>query len=264
MSEELENGKVKPSEMLADEQRATVGTEGEQLTERTRESEIKANIDFWNDPFWKEQGIEVDADDIEKKIEELPKVEGFDWYIYVPNGLKMSLLWSRLGQLMPVDDDPFGWDPGRSVDEIVGRRNLPQDKGETYAIAARYERESGFDPERDHLDVNIQTEVSWEKIKRFYSSFMSPPERVIAEMRWYSDNGNYMDDQIEGKGHSLGTTFPGWSIEIKNQKSGFGMEVNAHNQHILPLFSKDSYGQCEELGRRVILKDTVIEQEKPR
>ena len=64
---------------MSDPERPEAGEPTEGGEQRTRESEIKANVEFW-----KELGVDVDEADIRAKIEELPEVEGFDFYIYIP------------------------------------------------------------------------------------------------------------------------------------------------------------------------------------
>jgi len=45
--------------------------------ERTKESEIRANFEFWNTDFWKSRGIGVAEHEIREEIESLPGKEGF-------------------------------------------------------------------------------------------------------------------------------------------------------------------------------------------
>ena len=51
----------------------------------TKRAEVKTNLEFWQ-----ELGVEVNEADIRKKIKNIPEVEGFDHYIYVPKGIKLS------------------------------------------------------------------------------------------------------------------------------------------------------------------------------
>ena len=111
------------------------GTETTEINERTRESEIQANVELWRD-----LGIEVDESDVRAKIEELPEVEGFNWYFYMPKGIKTSEIWTilkeeynavELYKVSTVD-----------IDATTLPRSNDQD---SYAIACRYSRDSDPD-----------------------------------------------------------------------------------------------------------------------
>ncbi len=157
---------------------------------RTRESEIQTNIDFWKNLAL--EGIEVNENEIRAAIEVLPEVEGFDWYIAIPEGVKTSEVWQKVITRYP--NDP-------SLNELNGLK-LPRETKETFAVAARYSKK----PDAVREEGLVKSAKDWERSMSVYESpnweiaehtYMSPLERVVAELRWNAENGTHLDEGDE-------------------------------------------------------------------
>ena len=206
--------------------------------ERTRESEIKANVEFW-----KGLGVEVDEADVRAKIEELPEVEGFDWYIYVPKDAEISDLERKSESMIRVskNDDDLG-----NFDQIKQPRS---DLEASYAVAARYQQE----PDEDTLGDGVEPATEWEKKD---DSFMSPTEYMVAMMRWQRQEGTHLDEANQ-------TIFPG-SRTQKGKVLVMGYVPDHENVGIYSCHPGYCSAQEEHTGRfimgvrRVITKDTKV------
>lgn len=177
MAEELGSGKIKPEEMLSDKQRGATEVEDEKPVERkrTRESEITANVEFWRD-----LGIKVDEADVRREIEKIPEVEGFDWYIYMPEGVKATDLLSKIQKPgIPDYIDP---------EEIGSVRK-------SYAIATRYQQEPDQETLGDYYDRNKTPIYYQNQTKKNGQYYMSIGERLAAELRWRGNGRSHLDEK---------------------------------------------------------------------
>jgi|GEM_PF-3961134 len=143
--------------------------------ERTRETEIQANVELWQS-----LGIEVDEADVRAQIEALPKREGFDWFHYIPEGIKNSQLIKLMEDRFPV----WVWEGVGDPDKI----KMPRTTKESYAVACRLQQE----PDKDSLGENAKSALDWEKTE---DQFMSPLERMVAELRWQKEQGSHLDEK---------------------------------------------------------------------
>lgn len=171
----------KPEEFVAPETASS--------KERTRESEIQANIEFW-----KNNGFEVDEADIREKIEALPDVEGMTFVHYLPTGLKPSDLakhnWRRpnLRGSMAIK-----WQGHRVGAEKLDEMTMPRNTDQAYAFAMR---SRGYPDNFSHVDINGElhsdnkTAVEWEKTGE---KFTTPLEEMVAEARWYMESHKNQD-----------------------------------------------------------------------
>jgi len=144
-------------------------------SERTRETEIQANIEFWES-----LGIEIDEADVRAQIEALPEKEGFEWLHYIPEGVKNSQLIKLMKDRFPV----WVWDGVGDPDKI----KMPRDTKTSYAIAARFTQE----PDEDSLGEDAKSPLDWEKSG---NQFMTPSERMVAELRWQKEQGSHLDEK---------------------------------------------------------------------
>jgi len=141
--------------------------------QRTRESEIHSNVEFWQN-----LGVEVDESEIRATIEALPEKEGFDWYLAIPKGTKMSEVWQKMAESYPNR---------KPKDIILDDIQMPRSAEETYALATHYSQ----GPDNDSVRENAKPAEDWEASGKTY---MSPLERAVADMRWYAENGTHLDD----------------------------------------------------------------------
>ncbi|MDD3774070.1 MAG: hypothetical protein PHW50_02225 [Patescibacteria group bacterium] len=159
---------------------------------RTRESEIKANIEFWKD-----LGVEVDPEDVKEKIEELTEVEGKDWYIYVPHKMDLPNLLIKMTDMFPsyspkdyeglitYSTDVYGKPkPIYVFPSLFSPRNASKN---SYAIAATYQQEP------DENSIGAKDPFEWEKSEEDYMTLL---ERTIAEMRWFQENKTHLDNKF--------------------------------------------------------------------
>ena len=204
----------------------TGNLEQEQSKERTKESEIKDNVEFW-----KKLGIEVDEADVRREIEAIPEVEGFDWYFYIPQGIEFDKLWDNIGCRKNFDDDESDYEFFKT----------PRSTDKSYGIASRYSQE----PDEDSLGEKAKSAEDWEKTN---DQFMNLLERLIAEMRWSWNNKGYLDEKFI-------TICPG-------NRSVLGNVVTVeHEGSNLEVCCDDPSTIDARMGvRRVITKDTKIEQ----
>lgn len=223
------------------------GNEQEKTVERTKESEIKANVEFWQ-----ELGFEVDEEDVRSEIEAIPEVKGFDWYIFSPKDVKLSEVWNKFKE----KHQDYSKITRQLTEESVEEINEPRFLDKNYAVAARYQQE----PDWDSIDGNGKPAPEW---KRSRETFMNPLERMIYGMRWYSENGTHLDQE-----HA--TLFPqeeyydGFThhnnVRAIGEKRNFGIS----SALLSYVKNTDPTGRPRpELGvRRVITSETKIETEK--
>ena len=173
----LWKSKGQADKALADFRREKLGMpeRAEPEPERTKKSEIKANVEFWQ-----ELGVEVDEADVRAKIEALSEKEGFNFYLYLPQGVKASQLIAEMKERFPA----WVWRSVGDPDKI----KMPRTTKESYAMAARYQQE----PDEDSLEENAKSAEDWEKTE---DTFMTPAERIVAEMRWHKEKGSHLDEK---------------------------------------------------------------------
>lgn len=163
------------------------GDEQEKKEERTRDSEIRANIEFWKSLKWHMSGFEFDEGDIRTKIEALPEKKDYNWYLYMPKGIEIVELWRTLGnELAHYVTHYVSYTVDNAGLEHCGL-TFPRQSQESYAVAASYSQE----PEEDSLGKNAKPAEEWEKIGE---NFMNPAERIVAEIRWWRKNKNHLDE----------------------------------------------------------------------
>ncbi len=197
------------------------GPERGMTPERTKESEIKANVEFWQ-----ELGIEVDEKDVREKVEALPEVEGFDWYIYMPKGVGMSQLlelYQQKSALKVNIDKGYLNDYFYNEPKWDERITLPRSsKEESYVIAAKHQ----LDPDHDSLAFPVEspkesykTLEDWDKTG---DEFMSPPEMIVADLQYLKENGYHLNDyrkgNIEDDQVNVFTYFPGTHLEARGSR----------------------------------------------
>ena len=169
----------------------------EKPTERTRKSEIQANIDFWKDLAI--EGIEINEDEIRAAIEALPEVEGFDWLIAIPKGVKTSELWKKtngIGYSTSSERNEFDNHTFFAGDELDSLES-PRQSQETFAVAARYSQEPDEDG-LDGLDKSVhygpkaKTAQNWRRNGKTYMTLL---EATVAELRWHAQNGTHLSEE---------------------------------------------------------------------
>ena len=148
-----------------------ISREVESTQERTRESEIRANIEYWQS-----LGIKLEEQEVRTAVEAVPEREGYNWIIVIPQGTK---IWQLGSQVASFDSDlEF-----RNLAEVI---EMSRKSNETYAIAAHYRREV----DKDSIGRKAKTAKNWENTGE---EFMTPLECIIAEGRWYKDNKNHLN-----------------------------------------------------------------------
>lgn len=196
MSEDLDQSKNE-GEVFVEPKTGT-----EVSKERTRESEIKANVELW-----KSLGIDVDEADILSKTESLPEKEGFDWILYIPKGIKNSELYNMIKDHTSI---PRNYNMGISprihdIDEVT----MPRDSSESsYAVACRYDDgpdEDSYDHKEE--DRNAKSPLEWEKIG---DQYVTLKERLVAELRWSKDWNKESHHHLD---RGASTWFPGCRTE---------------------------------------------------
>lgn len=228
MPEEPGVGYQSTDDETKDETSQPTRTEQEK-PERTRETEIKANVEFWQS-----KGVAISEEEIRQAIEALPEVEGFSWYLVIPKGLKNSEIWRMIENEMRT-----------STYVIVDNINMPRITEETYSVAARYSQE----PDEDSLGEHAQSACDHEKTQ---DQFMTPAERMVAELRWFEENDTHLDEDgnitLCPNSRDTNGTVPHLSFNSKEYWERLGTWVHR--------------GRNDRLGvRRVITKDTKVEQE---
>lgn len=217
-----------------------MGHEQEKSIERTRESEIGANVEFWRN-----FGVEVDESVVRETIEALPEREGYDWYMFIPEGVKTSAVFEKMKESFTAEN--FLGD----LDKI----RMPRTATEAYAVAARYSQEPDEDSLKSHSKKNEEWENSGE-------NFMTPLERMVAELRWYQENGNHLDEQNM-------TVCPG--TRLRHEKAPFwvrgdsdywdrttGMHFDPSRNEV-SIFGAPPKGGNPNAGvRRVVTKETKV------
>lgn len=162
--------------------------EPESSKERTRELEIKANFEIL-----RREGFAVFEEDIRDEIMKLPEVKDFDFYLYIPKDTVVSEVVSKTF----VDFDGNSTLKSSELDLI----EMPRRPEKAYAIAARYNQ----GPDENSLGENAKSAEEYEKTDNKY---MTPLERIFAEMRWMKENHTHMDERGA-------TMFPGCRTKHK-------------------------------------------------
>lgn len=193
--------------------------------ERTKESEIKANIDFWKD-----LGIEVDEEEVRREIEAIPDVKGYDWYTYIPMGIKLEDIWK-------LAKEKFSALGGKYANLI----EMPESGEKSQAFAARYQQE----PEKFSLGELAKSTRKWEETN-FH--FMNPLVRIICEMRWFQSEGSHLDE-------INATIFPNTRDGENGARIRYPADLNAVYFESIDL--DKTYGK--EGVRLVITRDTSSE-----
>lgn len=153
------------------------------------ESEVQRNVGFWH-----KLGFEVNEKDVKEKIEALPRVEGMDWLIYVPEDLKTRATIRKAnleGAIKQIPGEKKLWSMMTFwIKDKNGKHDFtPRSNAESsYAIATRHQQE----PDEDSLGDKARTAIEWQKSD---SEFMQPNELIIANMMWQLEHGgdNYLD-----------------------------------------------------------------------
>lgn len=147
-----------------------------EVLERTRETEIKSNIEFW-----RSEGIEVNEEEVREAIGALPEIEGFGWYLVMPKGMRNDEIWGMIKAEIPAERR-------RSVYEkcLVNYVDAPRTPQKLYAVAARYNQE----PDADSLGENAKLSLDYEKDG---AQYMTPTEWMVAELRWFRENHTHLD-----------------------------------------------------------------------
>lgn len=181
--------------------------EREIAPERTRESEIRANIEFWQKESGR-LGIKLEEQEVRTAVEALPEKEGYDWIIVVPKGVRIpDALQAATGHRGRLITDAlqaemgYRGEPGVYYEYVNSDKiEMPRRSDNTYAIAARYSQE----PDRDSL--GIRKAKSAEKWENTGEKFMTPLELIIAEGRWHKENKAHLNKKNT-------TLFPGSRTE---------------------------------------------------
>jgi len=124
--------------------------------------------------------LEVDVDEAQVRaaIEAIPEKEGFDWYLFLPEKIKNSDIWKKMEERFTVGN--YLGDP----DKI----RMPRTTKESYAVATHYSQE----PDEDSVDDKSRSFKDWEQSGE---TFMTPLERMVAELRWFQENGTHLDEK---------------------------------------------------------------------
>lgn len=205
----------------------------EATPERTKESEIQANIEFWQD-----LGVEVDPEDVREKIEALPEVEAFDYYVFMPP-TSGSLREVSERTISLISDGSFTINRnnhgGQRTEMGEGFRRTQ----ESYAFAIRYQQE----PDKDTLGENAKSAEDWEETG---DAYLMPGERLIAGAQWYQREGTHLDEDFSTL--CPGTRAEGGSVPYLFHDKADGLD------RLLTVSPSKRY---ERLGvRRVVTKDT--------
>ncbi len=152
----------------------------EATSERTKDSEIKANV-----KFWKDLGIEVDEADVKAKIESIPEKEGFNWYFYFPE-MDSDSMNKILGKILVSSDLNLVIDVDR-VNYLSQISHKRSSKKESYAIVAHYQQE----PDVDSLGEKKRDY----RFKYPQGEFMTFAELIVAEGRWHSEDASHLNEK---------------------------------------------------------------------
>lgn len=203
--------------------------------ERTKESEIKANVEFWQG-----LGVEVDEEDVRCEIEAIPEVEGFDWYHYIPKDVKNSEIWDKMAELFDV------YKPEYLDQGAINAIQMPRTTEKAYAVASRYSQE----PDKESTgDINSDRNIyDWEQTD---IEFMSPLERMVAEIRYFQENNSHLDQKND-------TTCPGSHIPILSDQTPIFYKGD-DGSTCLGKYPPRGKNYPDHGVRRVITKDTKIE-----
>jgi len=207
------------------------GQEQEKPKERTKESEITTNIELWQT-----LGEKIDLADIQREIDALPEIEGYNFYLYIPKGAKLDRIWEKFAKTNPVKREPL-------YDLSSWHLKMSRDTRNSYAVAAHYQQE----PDDDSLGDNARSSLDWEKTDEQY---MTPLEVIIAEMRWHKENGPHLNEK-------------NITICPRSRMSGTVpcLDCNRDNGKVA-IFPISLDATTKSMGvRKVITKNTKIESE---
>jgi hypothetical protein len=177
MTKEQEGGPEEPFRQVGQD-KATAEAE---KPERTWETEAQANF-----KFLKELGYEVDEKEVRTKIKEkydsMTKEEKkeFIWFFYVPNGVKLSEISKKMKGRYLLSST-FS---SEEMDQFKMQESLE----EAYVVATRYQQE----PDEDSLGEKAQSAEKWEQTGKRY---MNPLIGMLADMRWYQENGSHLNEK---------------------------------------------------------------------
>ena len=183
--------------------------------ERTKETEIRAVIEFW-----KNKGVYVREKEVIEAIESLPEVEGINWYMVIPEDLTNQKVWGLARKIIsPNADYAF-------ATTINGEgRQLPRRYEKTYAIGAHYSEE----PDEDSLGEKAKSPKEWVKTGK---TFMNLLEKTAYDLRYNFESGNN-DDRLDRKSYTMDPNArtpsrPGFEcapvICFSAQRRGFGID----------------------------------------
>jgi len=173
--------------------------DAEKTEQRTKEMEIKANVDFW-----KGLGIEVNEEDVRREIEAVPEVEGFNWYLYIPKSIKPTEMIEQIRKTTPVwctfeealkYDGAYYDDPENdlNIDNFNSTRNSQDTE---YAISARYKQY----PDEDSVGEGARCADEWAQTGEDYMTML---EWFVAEMRWHQENDSHLDQRVKGSSKTI-------------------------------------------------------------
>jgi len=200
----------------------------EATPERTVDTEIQTNIDLW-----KGLGVEVDPEEARARIESIPEIEKLlskrYAVIFIPRGIQASFIWQKMDERFQTYSESHDCD----LDDITSPRSNEE---VSYAVAYRYRKE----PDADTLGTRARSVQDWENTGE---AFMSPLERMVAELRWHQEKGTYLDENFTTK--CPGSRAPDGRVP--------GLYYDPLHHAIRFDYSRVGYGSLDILGvRRVI------------
>ena len=135
--------------------------------------------------FWKKLGVEVKEADVKAKIEALPEVEGFDHFVYVPQGIKMSEVFNKMEENGQPVYSPFSPEKMDAFKKV--KPDMRDNQKDSYAIATRFQPE----PDADTLGDKAKSAEEWEETGE---TFMQPMEYLITAMRYQTETDRHLDE----------------------------------------------------------------------
>ncbi len=196
---------------------------------RTVESEIKANIEFWA-----HMGIEVDSAEVEVKFKHLPELDGYDWYFFIPKGVKISQVWCEIRRVYGAFSEL------KDLDSIEMSRTTE----ESYAIKARRTKTFSYAQPRQR-ELKSEDRCSWLRV--FPRTCMTILEVLVAELRqtW---------DKEDDCGHLFITYTESQTSEGKTVCYTYNL-----SHYGLVFLDEDRVGD-DSTGYQVITKDTDLSE----
>ena len=162
----------------------------EEEKERTRETEIKRNVEKWK---VRAKILELDIDgatieaEVRAAIEAVPEEKAKELgpevaYDVMFKGVKPS----QILRLAKEHSRFYEWD---GMDEYFDTQKLPRSNQEkSYAIAYAFQQE----PDEDSLGERAKSAEGW---KKKGGEFMALPERVLAGASWKEEKGSDLDEK---------------------------------------------------------------------